>query len=124
MYKLKFFIDFEKEEQWLEQMANEGYHLQNKFFGYHFRKGEPEKATIKIDFRMFKKKEDFIDYCTMFEDGGWKHLAGTKSSGVQYFKKWTILLEMRFFLIIIPKLPDIKDWPICFLNWQSAIYRC
>ena len=87
MYKLKFFIDFEKEEQWLEQMAKEGYHLQNTFLGYYFQKGEPEKATIKIDFRMFKKKEDFIDYCTMFEDGGWKHLAGTKSSGVQYFKK-------------------------------------
>lgn len=23
----------------------------------------------------------------MFEDSGWKHLAGTKSSGIQYFKK-------------------------------------
>lgn len=48
MYKLKFFIDFEKEEQWLEQMANDGYHLQDTFFGYHFQKGKPETATIKI----------------------------------------------------------------------------
>ncbi|MFS0646480.1 DUF2812 domain-containing protein [Siminovitchia sp. 179-K 8D1 HS] len=87
MYKFKFFIDFEKEEKWLEQMANDGYHLQNILFGYQFQKGVPETATIKMDFRKFNKKEDFIDYCTMFEDSGWKHLAGTKSSGFQYFKK-------------------------------------
>lgn len=87
MHKFKFFIDFEKEEQWLEKMADAGYHLQNTFLGYQFQRGEPEVATIKIDFRRFGKKEDFIDYCTMFEDSGWKHLAGTKSYGIQYFKK-------------------------------------
>lgn len=87
MHKFKFFIDFEKEEQWLEQMANNGYHLQNTFLGYQFKRGKSETATIKIDFRKFRKKEDFIDYCTMFEDSGWKHLAGSKSSGMQYFEK-------------------------------------
>ncbi|WP_107839417.1 DUF2812 domain-containing protein [Metasolibacillus meyeri] len=87
MYKFKFFINFEKEEQWLEQMASNGYHLQNTFFGYQFKREKAETATIKIDFRKFKKKEDFIDYCTMFEDSGWQHIAGSKSSGMQYFKK-------------------------------------
>lgn len=87
MYKFKFFLDFEKEEKWLEQMANEGYHLQNTFMGYQFQRGNPEATTIKIDFRRFGKKEDFIDYYTMFEDSGWKHLAGSKNSGMQYFKK-------------------------------------
>ena len=33
MYKFKFFIDFEKEEKWLEKMANDGYHLQSTFYG-------------------------------------------------------------------------------------------
>lgn len=88
MYKFKIFLDFEKEEKWLEQMAYEGYHLQKSSFNsYQFRKGKPEATTIKIDFRRFSKKENFIDYCTMFEDSGWKHLAGTKNSGMQYFKK-------------------------------------
>lgn len=88
MYKLKFFIDFEKEEKWLEKMAKEGYHLKKaSSFGYHFQRGEPENAIIKIDYRRFKKQEDFIDYCTLFEDSGWKHIAGTRSSGIQYFKK-------------------------------------
>ena len=87
MHKFKFIIDFEKEEQWLEQMSKDGYHLENTFFGYHFQRGEPEEAIIKIDFRTFRRTDDFIDYCTMFEDSGWKHLSGTKSSGIQYFKK-------------------------------------
>lgn len=87
MYKFKFFIDFEKEEQWLQQMAKDGYHLKSAYFGYQFKQGHPENATIKIDFRKFKNKEDFIDYCTMFEDSGWRHLYGSKSTGLQYFKK-------------------------------------
>ena len=87
MYKVKFFLDFQKEEKWLEAMAKKGYHFQRTFMGYHFQRGNPKTETIKIDFRKFSKREDFIDYCTLFEDSGWKHLAGTKSSGVQYFKK-------------------------------------
>ena len=61
--------------------------MQSTFMGYQFKKGNPETATIKIDFRRFRRKEDFIDYCTLLEDSGWKHLAGSKNSGMQYFKK-------------------------------------
>ena len=53
----------------------------------NFNEGSLKTATIKIDFRKFRRTDDFIDYCTMFEDSGWKHLAGTKSSGIQYFKR-------------------------------------
>ena len=87
MRKFKFFIDFEKEEKWLEEMAKKGYHLQNTTFGYKFIEGKSEQATIKIDFRKFKRNADFVDYCTMFADSGWKHLTGSKGSGIQYFKK-------------------------------------
>lgn len=87
MYKFKVFVDFEKEEQWLKEMASNGYHLQNTLFGYHFKRSKPETTTIKIDFRKFKNNEDFLDYCSLFEDSGWKHLAGSKSSGMQYFKQ-------------------------------------
>lgn len=97
MYKFKFFLDFEKEEKWLEKMALEGYHLQSTFFGYQFQRGEPEETTIKIDFRRFRKNDDFIDYWTMFEDSGWKHLAGSKKSGIQYFKKIDDTVEDEIF---------------------------
>ncbi|WML57745.1 DUF2812 domain-containing protein [Neobacillus sp. PS2-9] len=86
MRKFKFFLDFEKEEKWLNDMATEGYELVGRSMGYRFRSVRPEKVNIKIDYRTFKKQTDFADYEALFEDCGWKHLAGTKSSGVQYFK--------------------------------------
>lgn len=60
------------------------YELENISFGYKFGSMEPEDVTVRIDYRIFKSKEDFVDYCTLFEDSGWKHLAGNKNSGVQY----------------------------------------
>lgn len=87
MKKYKFFIDYDKEEKWLNDMAKEGYQLEEVSFGYKFRNAEPEDTIIRIDYRTFKSEEDFIDYCTLFEDSGWKHISGTKYSGAQYFKK-------------------------------------
>lgn len=87
MRKFKYFIDFDKEEKWLNEMAKKGYQLEGKSFGYKFRCAEPEDSIIRVDYRIFKRQADFIDYCTLFEDSGWKHIAGKKSSGTQYFKK-------------------------------------
>lgn len=86
MRKYKFFVDFEKEEKWLMGMAKQGLLIDNRSFGYQFRAIEPEETIIKMDFRKFKNQEDFIDYCTLFEDSGWKHIVGNKKSGYQYFK--------------------------------------
>lgn len=87
MKKFKFFIDYDKEEKWLNEMAKKGYELENVSFRYKFRFKKPENAIIRIDYRTFKNQKDFIDYCTLFEDSGWKHIAGSKYSGAQYFKK-------------------------------------
>ncbi|MBC2728488.1 DUF2812 domain-containing protein [Desulfosporosinus sp.] len=87
MRKFKYFIDYDKEEKWLTEMAKKGYQLIDTSFGYKFRFTKPEEATIKIDYRTFKHQEDFIDYCTLFEDSGWQHIVGKKNSGPQYFKK-------------------------------------
>jgi len=87
MYVFKCFINYSKEEKWLAEMAKKGYELVNACFGYTFKKITPEEAIYRIDYRQFKTKADFIDYCTLFEDSGWKHIVGSKSSGTQYFKK-------------------------------------
>ncbi|SDT50778.1 Protein of unknown function [Paenibacillaceae bacterium GAS479] len=87
MRKFKFFINLDQEEKWLNEMAKQGYSLSKKSFGYEFHLAKPEYTVIKMDYRRFKKQEDFEDYCVLFEDSGWKHIAGTKHSGYQYFKK-------------------------------------
>ncbi len=87
MKKFRFYLDFEKEEIWLNEMARQGWGLTRKSLWYEFRKVVPNDATIKIDYHTFKTKNDFEDYCTLFEDSGWEHIAGTKTSGTQYFYK-------------------------------------
>jgi hypothetical protein len=88
---MKCFMDFNKEEAWLKEMANKG----NKFtgktsMGYYIFDRIPEGSgdyTYRIDYRTFSYEQDFKNYCAMFEDFGWLHLAGTKCSGSQYFVK-------------------------------------
>ncbi|MCS7460599.1 DUF2812 domain-containing protein [Paenibacillus doosanensis] len=88
MRKYKFFTNFDEEEHWLNDMARQGWRFARKTpFGYEFESAKPENAVIKIDYRSFKKQRDFEDYCALFEDSGWEHIAGTKSTGHQYFKK-------------------------------------
>lgn len=87
MKKIKFFLRFEKEEKWLEYMASQGWLLSRKSLFYYFRTVDPETQIIRLDYREMKSGKDFLDYCTLFEDSGWKHIAGTRTSGTQYFLK-------------------------------------
>ena len=87
MKKFKWFLRFDKEEKWLEEMANQGWLLSRKSMFYDFQKIDPERKIIRIDFIDSKSEKDFVDYCILFEDSGWKHIAGTKMSGTQYFLK-------------------------------------
>lgn len=88
MRKFKFFINCDKEEKWLSDMLKKGYELESVSFGYKFHSIKQENAKIRIDYRTFKNNEDFSDYCSMFSDSGWEHIAGSKWwSEAQYFKR-------------------------------------
>jgi len=87
MRKFRFFVNFQKEEKWLEHMAAQGWQLKKSFFTYNFVSATPEQANIKIDYRHFKNQQDFLEYRSLFEDSGWQHISGTKNSGNQYFKQ-------------------------------------
>lgn len=93
MIKHKIFIyNIKKEEEWLEKYRQQGYQLINvrTLTGrYEFEKINEKEflPKVKIDFRTFKKQDEFENYLSMFEDCGWQHIAGTKSNGVHYFKQ-------------------------------------
>ena len=87
MKKFRFYINFDKEEKWLEQMAEQGWQLKKQNIFYSFESAPPEKEKIKIDFRGFSKNSNYLDYLSLFEDSGWQHIAGSKNSGNQYFKR-------------------------------------
>ncbi len=92
-----FLTNLDKEEIWINSFVERGYRLNkvNLFTcRYEFVKCEqtanmPFLPEVRIDYRLFKSNEKFNEYITMFEDSGWKHIAGTKSSGSQYFERRT-----------------------------------
>lgn len=85
MKKLRFFFDFDKEEKWLQEMAAKGWQLESFLFTYTFRKSDPSALPIRMDYHTFYSQSRFQDYLTLFEDCGWRHIAGYKSMGMQYF---------------------------------------
>lgn len=87
MKKLKVFYNFREEENWLSEMAKNGYILQNYSTAgvYSFLEEKPQSLKYKVDYRFFAKKRDFNSYIALFEDAGWKHICGTQNSGNHYF---------------------------------------
>lgn len=83
----KVFVDIDKEEVYLNEMANKGYFLKkySAFGFYHFFKDQPQDLYYRVDYRQFRKRSDFEDYKALFEDAGWQHVYGTRYSLNQYF---------------------------------------
>lgn len=67
--------EYEEEEQYLRDMAREGYLLEKVALPgvYHFRKAEPVDMVYRLDFNP-KKKEDWDSYLQMYRDYGWEYL--------------------------------------------------
>lgn len=91
MIKHKFFIiNIAKEEAWIEEYINQGYRLVSVGFGrYQFEKLEYPYfiPKVRLDYRSFYKQKDYDDYLAMFEDSGWRHIAGSIYSGSHYFEQ-------------------------------------
>lgn len=85
MKRFRMFFRFDREERWLEEMAGNGWLLSGKGLFYEFQRCTPGECVIRTDYREFKNKGEFWEYVALFEDSGWKHLAGSKGSGNQYF---------------------------------------
>lgn len=84
----KFFSSPEKEEAWLESMAEQGWFLTRVtgFYRYVFTQGQPEKRSYKIDYRTFRKADDRADYLAMFADSGWQAVQPKEMNGAFYFR--------------------------------------
>jgi len=85
MRVFKVFLNNLKEEEWIKSMAEDGWLIDKIGFRYSFKNVEKKHYNIKMDYRIFKNKDEFEAYVTMYGDFGWKHIAGTKGSGRQYF---------------------------------------
>jgi len=77
--------DDEKEEDWLEQMAQQGYHFQSVSLPgfYTFEQGEPRSDIYRLDY--FTNPKDRENYLQIFSDSGWEYMG--EMNGWQYFRK-------------------------------------
>jgi ABC-type sugar transport system permease subunit len=86
---IRFFVDFDKEERWLDRMAAEGRLMTKRGLVYTSTPIEPGSAVVRIDYRPRMSAADFDDYRQLFADAGWRHLSGTRTSGTQHFASTT-----------------------------------
>ncbi|MHC1682679.1 MAG: DUF2812 domain-containing protein [Clostridiaceae bacterium] len=117
MKKFNVFVNLTKEEKWLNEMANQGWELRGKQTRYEFLKVSPNNTIIKIDYRNFKSKDDFQNYITFFEDCGWKLIAGTRTSGKQYFKRIDDRAGDDIFSDVSSKADRYKKLSNMWLSW-------
>ena len=86
-----FVTDIEKEQAFIDSYREKGYKLVGLSpftCKYVFKKCDDAFIPhVRIDYRIFNKIEEYQDYVTFFGDAGWKHIGGSKSSGVQYFEQ-------------------------------------
>lgn len=114
MIKHRFFINrIDKEEAWVENYRRQGYRLENVKVStgrYEFIRSEVQGTIpkVRIDYRVFNKWDQYEDYLTLFEDCGWKHIGGTKTSGVQYFEQTVPSADDEIFSDSISKAERYK----------------
>jgi len=151
MKKFRVFIDMEKEEQYLKSMSENGWGLvsYNSFNFYTFEKIDQQSLNYRIDYQLFKNKADFNTYLTLFEDSGWRHISGNKSSGFHFFlpkehvsQEQTIFSDstssnerykhlytqsallstlMIFYLILLkPSFNDLPRWYLTPMTWEHS----
>jgi len=75
----------EKEEAWLREMAQKGWHFKSVSLpgNYIFEQGEPRNDVYRLDY--FIDRKDMTNYLQIFQDAGWDYMG--EMNGWQYFRK-------------------------------------
>ncbi len=81
--------DDEKEEAWLREMAQKGWHFHSVTLpgNYTFEQGEPRDDVYRLD-HFLDNKNSKADYIQLFLDAGWDYMG--EMNGWQYFRKTAV----------------------------------
>lgn len=89
--KYRFYVDHEKEEQWVNEMSREGWHLERFIvFRYSFVKGKPGAYIYRnelLNGLTSSEKNDYLDFLkgsgieVVHKFGGWAYLRKKASDG-------------------------------------------
>ncbi|MCA9989732.1 MAG: DUF2812 domain-containing protein [Anaerolineales bacterium] len=80
--------DDEKEEAWLRQMSQKGWHFLTVAApgSYTFEQGEPADYVYRLDY--FINRKEMASYLQLFQDAGWDYMG--EMGGWQYFRQEAI----------------------------------
>lgn len=85
--KYRFFIDHEHEEKWINDMAEQGWHLKKFWpFVFVFEKGEPGEYIYRNE-KVLTRKKDYFDFLEamnierVFRFGIWSYFHKKRTSG-------------------------------------------
>ena len=117
--RYRFYLDYEKEEKWINEMAAQGWHLEKWFLGrFTFTKGEPGTFIYRNEFLIEKSKKEKKDYFELLEDsgitiihesGGWIYMKKAATEGpfelytdthskIDYYKRMLNIFLLLFFI--------------------------
>lgn len=115
----RFFVDFEKEEKWVNGMGAQGWHLQKFSFGrFTFTKGEPGAFIYRNEFISGMSSNEKKDYFEFLKDsgisiinelGGWVYMKKAAADGpfelytdtkskIAYYKRMLNIFALLFFI--------------------------
>lgn len=83
----RFFVDYEKEERWVNEMADRGWNLKKAIVGFFvFEKGTPQQYIYRNEF-VNRKSKDYFEFLEMmniecvYKFGGWAYYRKPKTEG-------------------------------------------
>ncbi|MFJ7972050.1 DUF2812 domain-containing protein [Psychrobacillus sp. NPDC096389] len=89
--KNRLYLDYEKEEQWINDMVQEGWHLKKfMFFRFTFEKGEQGSYIYRNEFlggRTVEEENNYIEFLkesdieVVYKFGGWAYFRRKASKG-------------------------------------------
>jgi len=95
--------NFDKEEEWLNNMANNGYALVGaKWIFYQFEKAEPGEYIIRIEYH-----KDSLEYVHFMEELGAERVA--HYMGWNYYRRQSRLGEFDLFSDLKSKIEHLKS---------------
>ena len=115
----RFFVDFEKEEKWVNEMGAQGWHLQKFSFGrFTFTKGEPGTFIYRNEFISGMSSNEKKDYFEFLKDngisiinelGGWVYMKKAAADGpfeiytdtkskIAYYKRMLNIFALLFII--------------------------
>lgn len=112
----RFFLDYEKEEKWVNEMATQGWHLQKNILGYFtFVRGEPGKYIYRTEWTN-KKGKDYYEFLETMNIE-----CVSKFGGCAYFRKEAADGEFELYSDAPSKIHYLKSMnnlfiPLALLN--------